>query len=158
MSLTRSLVATAVLLATVTAAQADNTTVAVTLPTTAFTDVTPFTGSAIDNKTFTGLADGVYNYKFTFSASDLSVFAASFDGVNLPITTAGPFSFGQLIGSFTVSTPAPLVFTLVGSASPGGAYTGILNVTAVPEPETYAMFLAGLGALGLMASRRRQQG
>ncbi len=31
------------------------------------------------------------------------------------------------------------------------------TVTAVPEPETYAMMLAGLGVVGYMARRRRQQ-
>ncbi|MHA4870603.1 FxDxF family PEP-CTERM protein [Duganella sp. PWIR1] len=31
-----------------------------------------------------------------------------------------------------------------------------LNVTAVPEPETYAMMLAGLGLVGLAARRRKQ--
>jgi len=30
------------------------------------------------------------------------------------------------------------------------------NVTAVPEPETYAMFFAGLGLMGFMARRRKQ--
>ncbi len=33
---------------------------------------------------------------------------------------------------------------------------GQYTVTAVPEPETYAMLLAGLGIVGLMARRRRQ--
>ena len=38
----------------------------------------------------------------------------------------------------------------------GGIYTGAISVTAVPEPETYAMMLAGLGALGFLARRRRK--
>lgn len=32
----------------------------------------------------------------------------------------------------------------------------ILNVSAVPEPETYAMLLAGLGLLGAIGRRRKQ--
>lgn len=35
------------------------------------------------------------------------------------------------------------------------ATNGVVSVTAVPEPETYAMFLAGLGMLGVVARRRR---
>jgi hypothetical protein len=31
-----------------------------------------------------------------------------------------------------------------------------LTVTAVPEPETFALMLAGLGAIGFIARRRRQ--
>jgi hypothetical protein len=33
-----------------------------------------------------------------------------------------------------------------------------VDVPAIPEPETYAMMLAGLGLLGFVARRRRQQG
>lgn len=38
----------------------------------------------------------------------------------------------------------------------GPDYT--LHIAAVPEPETYAMLLAGLGLMGAIARRRRQQG
>ncbi len=59
----------------------------------------------------------------------------------------------QLTGSFT---------TLTISTNPGEYWHGF-NVgsdsfaTAVPEPETYAMLLAGLGLLGFVGRRRRSQ-
>ena len=42
------------------------------------------------------------------------------------------------------------------SLNPQGAVRGqLIEVTAVPEPSTYAMLLAGLGVVGLVARRRR---
>ena len=42
------------------------------------------------------------------------------------------------------------------SDNPGGAVRGqLIEVSAVPEPSTYAMLLAGLGVVGLLAHRRR---
>lgn len=38
-----------------------------------------------------------------------------------------------------------------------GSYTGGISVAAVPEPETYAMLLAGLGLIGFAARRRKTQ-
>lgn len=42
----------------------------------------------------------------------------------------------------------------------GGVNTGLIeivdNISLVPEPETYAMLLAGLGLLGFMARRRKE--
>ncbi|NYE62145.1 hypothetical protein FHW58_003360 [Duganella sp. 1224] len=39
----------------------------------------------------------------------------------------------------------------------GGSYAGSLNVTAVPEAETYAMLLAGLGMIGFVGRRKAKQ-
>ena len=36
-------------------------------------------------------------------------------------------------------------------------YHGSISVTAVPEPETYAMLLAGLGLMGAIARRRKDK-
>ncbi len=39
-----------------------------------------------------------------------------------------------------------------------GSYAGDLTISAaIPEPETYAMLLAGLGLIGLMAYRRKKR-
>jgi hypothetical protein len=48
---------------------------------------------------------------------------------------------------------------LLGTQFGSGEFTqlGQLTVTAVPEPETYAMFLAGLGLMGAVARRRKSK-
>ena len=45
-------------------------------------------------------------------------------------------------------------------ANPGYSISvspGVGNIASVPEAETYAMMLAGLGLVGFMAKRRKQQ-
>lgn len=65
--------------------------------------------------------------------------------------------------SFThLSTPSftnllSLTMRITGNQSTGYAAIDNLVLAAVPEPETYALMLAGLGLLGFMA-RRRQVG
>jgi hypothetical protein len=80
---------------------------------------------------------GITSYAVTLYDSTLSVIGSD--------STAASFSFtGLSAGSYFL--------TYVGVGT--GSYGGTLEVTAVPEPETYALMLAGLGVVGFMAARR----
>ena len=72
----------------------------------------------------------------------------SFTVRNALITEFGQRSTGSGIDAYFAAD----VVNLSGNTGTIGA-----TVAAVPEPETYAMMLAGLGLMGLTARRRRQQ-
>ncbi|MEI7763293.1 MAG: FxDxF family PEP-CTERM protein [Comamonadaceae bacterium] len=57
-------------------------------------------------------------------------------------------------GQFALNQTGQDFYFRVGSGSNDQFY--ISSVTAVPEPETYAMMLSGLGLMGFIARRRKQ--
>lgn len=73
------------------------------------------------------------------------------------VTSGKEFDGG--IGSITLTGPTRLfidVKAIAGNGAPG--YNGTLTVSAVPEPATTALLLAGLGMIGFVSRRRRNNG
>lgn len=121
-----------------------------------------------------GLFDDVFSFTLT---TDSIIKAVAVANNNIPLLSIGQASFAL----YSVTDPTTAIFSglmtgttgstqltatlgageyfyeVIGKAtgSAGGVYTLTSAVAAVPEPETYALFLAGLGAVGFLTARRR---
>ena len=68
------------------------------------------------------------------------------------------FSDGQMILANLSVTAGTYAFVVAGlTPAPLGLYAAVATaqITAVPEPDTYAMLLAGVGMVGWLARRRK---
>ncbi|MDZ7890710.1 MAG: PEP-CTERM sorting domain-containing protein [Rhodoferax sp.] len=122
-------------------------------------------------------AAGTYTWSLNFDLTGFDAATASFDGkfaadnsavVKLNGTKIGYadgfksfYNFGAATGfNSGVNT---LDFVVTNYAGSSGNPTGLRveftasNVTPVPEPETYAMLLAGLGLMGVISRRRAKR-
>ena len=94
------------------------------------------------------------NGSSVFSSAGAGVFSFFFYDITTSLEIANPSIAIGVAQSSTNTSKALFVFNDNGSAD--GDYDDmVVSVTAVPEPETYAMMLAGLGLMGAVARRRK---
>ena len=79
------------------------------------------------------------------------------DDLLLDTTSGGPGSLDLTWGASAAGSYY-LNITGIANGTLGGLYSGAISVTAVPEPETWALLAAGLGVVGLKLRRRANAG
>lgn len=118
-----------------------------------FTDVFTFNiaGPVVTSASLITIGAGLNNIDFL---------TADLNGVSLTLSPTGFMETAVTMSELNLA--GPLILTVTGHSGAGGgtfaSYSGTLNVNAVspvPEPETYAMLLAGLGIMGMWARRRK---
>lgn len=70
-------------------------------------------------------------------------------------TALGSIAGGAVANNFNVG-PGVYALHFTGSSSARASYSGTIDIAAVPEPASWAMMIAGIGAVGI-AMRRRSQ-
>jgi hypothetical protein len=105
-------------------------------------------GGWVNDMAFTIPGFGSYN----IDGLEVKLYTASDVLVN---TLSGPVDSKSGSGTFA---PGSYYFTVSGIANGtlGGEYVFSAQALPVPEPESYAMLLAGLGLIGAMVRRRTQ--
>jgi hypothetical protein len=119
-----------------------------------FTDT--FTFDSADLKGWTDTTFWNLSYKadntVTFSSASINGIDITISSLPLP-PKAVSYSTGGIAPTYL---SGEIILTISGTSGKSGSYSGIINLSPVPEPATYGMMLGGLAMLGFMARRRKQ--
>lgn len=123
-----------------------------------FTDNNAFNGAGADLAIFElGIPDTVQVFFGTQSMSYLTSYTGySAGGYNLNVALVDFSDFGIVPGANLTYQSIGLSTQAAGGTVPSLSLVGALHtVMPVPEPETYALLLLGLGAVGLSSRLRK---
>lgn len=89
-------------------------------------------------------------------SSDIDFHSAEINGHAMALSPNGMFEYGWMINEPILG---PLVLTVHGTVAGMGSgasasFAGTINISPIPEPETYGMLLGGLGMLAWMSRRK----
>ena len=103
---------------------------------------TPNTGTEDENADFVALPSLFSSTSFFIGSTEYRVKLTGFENV---------------VGDGFLVSSATEFHVREGGTASADLYAVVTTAPAVPEPETYALMLAGLGVVGFMARRRRRQ-
>ncbi len=114
------------------------------------------------NGTVDALATAVSNdalTKFNIDGGKVELFMSNGDINYANDVSMGSFAFDStaINSTFSHLSAGDYYYQVTGAVmgNKGGGYQLFSEVSPVPEPETYAMLLAGLGLVGFMVRRRK---
>lgn len=110
-------------------------------------------GVSVMNLPVAGLFNTIFTSASLFSNPDGVLFNGDDSLVTPGTLSSNAFSFSSApvgAGSYYLNVSG------IGNGPQGGLYNGSISVAAVPEPETYAMLLAGMGVMFFIARRRNK--
>jgi len=111
-----------------------------------------FSGAGVDYVSFLWGSPDLFNSLTVNSTGSAGqVFTAN--SLGFPVTD-GDQSFNQSV-QFTALAGAKIT-SLVFSSTDNAFESANFSITPIPEPETYALMMAGLGVMGFVARRRRK--
>ena len=123
-------------------------------------------GAFTDTFTFTGLTDGFFSGSLVtigfMDSQDIDFTSVTVNGQNFALNDMGnvetaTFNMAALTGPITMEVNGVAGGGLADGTAISASYAGTANVSPVPELETHALMLAGLGVIGLMSRRRLTQ-